>query len=185
MKLEWQNPDNTSPSPGQELNVLILGEDPEMTTQALDAFGRLEINLKNAGQLSYRKWDFEDLGFTPLREVAATEAAAADLIVIGLRDDKELPWMLYAWMKRWLELRTNLGGALVIVLDADLDKSATAKGMVSQLKQLAALGHMDFFVKSGHGGEEQAGETHGGQCARQFVMTRPSWHGARIAGRCV
>ena len=188
MNLEWQNPDNTFAKPDLEFNVsvLILGEDPEMSTQALETLGRLEMNLKHAGPLCYQKWDFEDLGFASLREEASVEAAAADIIVIGLRGDKELPWMLYAWMKRWLELRTILSGALVTVLDADLETSATARELVSQFKQLAALGHMDFFVKPCHGGEEQAGDMQGRQCDRQFVtMGQLSWPTARIAGRCV
>ena len=101
--------------------------------------------------------------------------------MLGIRENPELPWIVEAWIKRWLQLRKGRPGALVAVLDADLEKSDTATGMISQLKKLAAAGRLDFFVKSSHGVEAEESDAGQSKAARQFAM--PPRFARRSVGR--
>jgi hypothetical protein len=89
-------------------------------------------------------------------------------------------------MKRWLELRNHRPGVLVAVLDSALKKPDASRGMLLQLKQTAALGHMDFFANPGQGGADRRGLARFSdvrEVARQFVMACTNRGGTRIAGR--
>jgi hypothetical protein len=182
MKVELLNPDEAPYQPGRDLNVLIMGEDSVMSAKSHGVLELLAPNLPEAGRLIYQAWNFEGLVATALREKAAMETALADVIVIGFREAWELPWIVHAWMERWLELRQGRPGALVIMLDADVATARVSLRMLAQLKQFAAAGHLDFFVKSSHGGDEQWGGGPDREAARQFSTTGATRR-ARIAGR--
>jgi len=170
MDLVLKTPDEAPYKAEKDFSVVISCDDAT-AARACEILQLLNKNLKpEGGRLLYQLWTVETLAFVELQELAAVEAAAADMIIIGVRDKgRELPGTVDAWIKRWLDLRKNRPGALVAVLEAD-PKSAAAQGMLSQLRAAAAVGHLDFFV-TGAGVGKDAGMVHGlSEGARQLVM---------------
>ena len=178
MKLVLKNPNEAPYEAGKDFSVVISFADSATAERASDVLQLLGRNLKaEEGRLFHQWWNIEVLAFTSLRELAAAEAATADMIIIGVHEGRELPEMVAAWMKRWLDLRKARPGALVAVLDSDRKKPGPSQGILSQMKQVAALGQMDFFATRAKEGRDAGVVRRASQAARQFVMARK--HGAR------
>jgi len=163
---------------GKDFSVVISCDD-FTAARACEILEQLNTNLKpEAGRLLYQLWTVETLAFVELQELAAVEAAAADMIIIGVRVGRELPGMVVDWLQRWLDLRNGRPGVLVVVLEADLE-SVAAQGILSQLRAAAAEGYMEFFA-TGVGLGRNAGPVRGlNEGARQLVMA----HRQRVLGR--
>lgn len=177
MNLVLKTPNEPPYKPGKDFSVVMSCGDATVA-RACEILQRLNHNLENEkGRLLYQLWNIEVLAFVELRELGAIEAAAADMIIVGLPGGRELPGTVAAWMKRWLELRKGRPGALVGVLEADV-AAAAAQGTLAQLKAAAAAGQMDFFAT---GGGSRVGRDAGmvrglDEAARHFVMAHR--HGA-------
>jgi hypothetical protein len=186
MELVLPSPLRAPYEAGRDLNVVISCQDKVTTLRTCAVLGLLERHLHEAGRLVCRWWDFEILGIHALRELASREAAAADIVMIGIHEGRELPEMVDAWMKRWLELRKDRPGALVALLEPSLEKSNASPGIQLQLRQAAALGHLDYFGNSSLGGEERGGIPWISEAARQYAKAcmhnvQPSFEGADSA----
>lgn len=182
MNLVLQTPDEAPPMAGRDLNVVILCVDPLMVSRAAEILKLLELNLKEEteGRLVHEWWDYEVLAFYTLREIAATRAMAADVIIIGVQGE-DLPWMVTDWMTQWLHLRKGRPGALVAVVEGDFHGSLKT---LSQLKEVAALGHMEFFSTNARNGGEESGESQDSkEVARQFVKSHKTNCRANMAGQ--
>src|ERR1035441_10386171 len=81
-------------------SVVIAFEDFETGRQAKRAYDFLVANLSHEWQVTSQMWKFELLSIPELREMAASDAASAKLIIISSRGDRELP----AHVKEWIEL---------------------------------------------------------------------------------
>jgi hypothetical protein len=172
MKLVLKSPIEAPYESGKDFSVVISFDDAVTAERAIDVLHLLGRNLKKEeGRLFHQWWNIGTLAFTSLRELAAAEAAKADMIIIGLRAGTELPEMLSAWMDRWISLRKDHPGALVVVLDSD-QKTPDAAGIISQLKRAASLGQMDFFATRAKGGKDAGVAKQASEAARQFVMAR-------------
>ena len=156
-----------------DLNVVIACEDSSTAAPVCEVLELIELNLHDEGRLNYLWWNFEVLAIPTLRELAAAEAATADLIIIGIHEGRELPQEVNDWMNLWLPLRKDRPGALVAVLDSDLNQQGALQEIISQLKQVAALGQMDFFASRASDVGRDAGVTgRVSDVVRQFVMAR-------------
>jgi hypothetical protein len=129
-----------------DLSVVIASEDSATAVPVCEVLEQVEHNLKDEGRLNYLWWNFEVLAIDTLRELAVDEAAAADMIIIGIHETRKLPQEINDWIELWLPLRKDRPGALVAVLDSDLNQPDVSQEILSQLKQVAALGQMDFFA---------------------------------------
>jgi hypothetical protein len=147
MTLVLKSPNEAPYEAGKDLNVVIVGEDSILAAgRVYEILDLLELTLKEEGRLLYQWWDFDVLAFISLRELAAMEAATADIIIISVHKVRAIPERVTAWMKRCWDLRKDRPGALVAVLDSDLEMSGAAPEILSQLKKVAACGHLDFFA---------------------------------------
>jgi hypothetical protein len=147
MKLVLKSPNDAPCEADKDFSVMILFDDSAAAERAEGFLRLLEQSFKEeAGRLLHQWWTHEVLAFTLMRELAALEAASADMIIIAIRQEPELRETVAAWMNRSLELRQHRPGSLVVLLDSDLKKFDDSHGFLSQLKQAAALGHMDFFA---------------------------------------
>ena len=147
MNLVLNGPNEAPYQAGKDLNVVIACEDSALAAHVCEVLELLEGNLTKKGRLLYRWWNFEVLTCATLRELAAIEAASADIILFGIHEGRALPAPITDWMQRWLKLRRHRPGAVVAVLAASLKTPATATGnIIVQLKKVAAQGQMDFFA---------------------------------------
>jgi hypothetical protein len=158
---------------GTDFSVMIAFDDSVAAERADDVLELLEQNLKDEqGRLFHQWWNTEVLAFSSLREQAAAEAAWADMIILVLREGRELPGMVAAWMKRSLDLRKDRPGALVALLDSDPQKPDESQGVLSQLKKAAASGQMDFFATRGNLRRDNRAALRASEAAGQFALAR-------------
>src|SRR5205085_1496492 len=83
-------------------NVVIAYEDFETGKQAKKTCDFLSGNLGLDCHVNHQMWKFDVLGLPKLREMAAKDAAAADIIIISCRGDNDLPEALKSWIELWL-----------------------------------------------------------------------------------
>jgi len=152
---------------------MIFFDDSVTAERADDVLELLEENLKEEqGRLFHQWWNTEVLAFASLRELAASEAAWADMIILVIREGRELPGMVAAWMKRSFDLRKDRPGALVALLDSDPQKPDAPRGIIPQLRQAAALGRMDFFATRGNLRGDNKAAVKASEAAGQFALAR-------------
>jgi len=173
MKLVLKNPNEAPYVDGKDISVVITFDDSSTAGKASELLQLVGRKLKGEdGRLFHQWWNTEVLAFNSLRELAAAEAAAADLIIICMHAGQELPEMVASWMKRLITLRKNRHGALIAVLDPDKKQPETSQSIVSQLKQVAASGQMNFFATGAKTGKDAALSRSASEAARQFVLAR-------------
>lgn len=155
---------------------MISFDDSTTAGRVSDVLELLGRNLKKEeGRLFHQWWNIETMAFTSLRELAAVEAALADMIILGVHDNRELPETLVHWLNRLVDLRQARPGALLAVLDSDEPStSGTSEKIISQLKKTAALGHLDFFATWAREGRDTVGIRNASEAARQFVVSLKS-----------
>jgi hypothetical protein len=176
VQLVLKNPNETPYVAGKDFSVVISFDDSTTAERAGDVLQLLGQNLKKEeGRLFHQWWNIETMAFTSLRELAAAEAAIADMIILGVHDGRELPETLVSWLNRLVALRKDRPGALVAILDSDQKKTPdTSEGIISQLKKTAALGQLDFFATRAREGRDAAGIRRASEAARQFVVALKS-----------
>ena len=81
-----------------------------------------------------------------MQEIAAEEAAAADLVVISVHQAEDLPDVVKRWADLWLRQKGSHQAVLLALLDPS---DAEAPGSTeAYLRNLARCGGMEFLVES-------------------------------------
>jgi hypothetical protein len=125
--------------------VVIAYEDFETGKHAKRACDFLAGKLGPDCRFSDQMWKFDVLSIPKLREIAAADASAADIVVISCRSD-ELPTHVRDWLELWLACPgTPL--ALVALFDRPPEESPRARALRDYLAEIARRGHMEFFVQ--------------------------------------
>jgi len=164
MKLVLKGSDDTPYEPGRDFSVMITFDDDVTAKKADEVLGMFEQNLREEqGRLFHQWWNTDVLAFTSMGELAALEAAMADMIIVAIHDAQELPEMVAVWMKRFLERRKDRPGALVAILASGPEMPDASQGVLSQLRQAAALGHLDYFATRVNADWDKAGRDKAGR----------------------
>ena len=164
------------------LRMVIAYENVAAALRARRVSEWLSAHLESDIELDSTVWEFDALNSPHLREQAAAEALAADLIVISARGDAELPDHVKNWIGRWAPRKRGEAAALVALLQHHPDSSGP---LGAYLRQVAEQGRMDFFCKAGnwHQAEpEYAVEIIEGQQEHHVTAPVESFHG-ELAGR--
>jgi len=129
-----------------DFNILIVYEDFECGKQGKATYDFLIENLDADCQFTNTMWKFDVLGIPKLREMAAKDAADADIIIIACKGHHRLPGEVKAWFESWLEEKTN-AIALVALFDSpDLDPEQV-EATRDYLASVAQRGRMEFFMQ--------------------------------------
>lgn len=128
-------------------NVVIAYEDFEAGKQAMTTYDFLARHLGSECRCFNQMWKFEVLGIPKLREMAASDAMSADMLIIACGKSKELP----AAVKQWLEetIKGGIHAFGVVFLYSKLnDTGGDQLGAAEFLAQFARRGAMEFFAQS-------------------------------------
>ncbi len=137
------------------LNILIAYENLAAGIRAQVISNKLAAQLKPDCDVNTDVWKFDVLHHPQLRNEAARQASAADLIIIATHTVEELPSYVGSWMDMWVMNKKNGPVALVALLGGDRMNSWSAQKMRDQLQRIAEEGGLDFFCKTAsHGSEE-------------------------------
>jgi hypothetical protein len=91
-------------------------------------------------------WLFSTLRLPELREIAAEEAAASDLIILSLRSAENLPEEVMSWIDLWQRQKARRPRVLLALIDPDDEPALTA--VQAYLQKVASRGGMEFLVEA-------------------------------------
>jgi hypothetical protein len=184
MELVLKHP-NDGPIQGiKDVVAIVVCEEPATAPRACALLSRVGRNAGTEGRLIYSWWTFGVLASASLRQLAASEAAAADMVIIATREGPGLPESIKAWISQWLATGEyhHRPRALVALLEPGEKQNGSSQGVLAELKGLAEADGVDFFANGVDVGWEA-------KLARELVPPPgdssecPRGWGTRIAGR--
>jgi len=127
------------------LNVVIAYEDFETGTHAKKTYDFLVANLAHDCQFFYQMWKFEVLSIPQLREIAAKDAANADLIMLSCHGHA-LPPEVMAWLEFWLGEPNHAVALVALFTEPHIVATAEVR---EYLASVATRGQLEFFAQPG------------------------------------
>jgi len=91
-------------------------------------------------------WLLTELRTPQLRSIAASEAAAADLIIVSVHHAETLSEEVRKWIDLWLKQRGNRPAVLLALFDPLY--LGTSSSIQAYLREVAKRGHMEFLSRS-------------------------------------
>jgi len=126
--------------------MAIIYEDPLEGLHARRFANRLVTGVIGKRELNLGIWNFEALGISEIRNVAASAAAVADVVILSMSGSKALSPMAKEWIAMWSWLMDR-GKPAIIALFA---KPGGAGSLIqTDLKRTALLKGLDFFAAVG------------------------------------
>jgi hypothetical protein len=148
MNLNFRPSNLAQSNPRLSVNVIVAYEDFSTGNHALNIFERLFPGLGQPPLFStHNVWKFDLLEIAKFREIAAREAAAADIILISAHGPGELPTTVKRWMELWITQRHSDPGALVVLLDGIKKPGLEDLRAEAYLRDCAIRAGMDFFIQ--------------------------------------
>jgi len=141
-------PPMSSPEPEvtPNLNIVIAYEDFESGKEAKTTCDFLTDNLGPEWQFGNQMWKFDVLNIPELRNMAAKDAAMADIIIVSSRGGNDLPDSVKAWMELWLGAQSN-PIALVALFSERSHQEDKIGTIRAYLADVAQRGQMEFFAQ--------------------------------------
>jgi hypothetical protein len=107
---------------GDIMNAIIVYDDNAIAAKAHKMLDRAARRADEALLWKVTPWRFDMLLWPATADVAFTDAQAAQLIVLAIREPAALPGRLVDWLERWALQRQVLNAALA-VFDGKRDDS--------------------------------------------------------------
>lgn len=126
------------------LNVVIAYEDLETGKRAMKTYDYMVEQLGNQCLFTNQMWKFDVLTVPKLQEIAAKDAAAAEIIIVSARGENPLPAQVKGWIESWLSFKTQ-ATALVGLFD---NESADSPAR-NYLAEVARRANIEFFSQPG------------------------------------
>jgi hypothetical protein len=130
------------------LDLLIAYDSTEARERALILCNHLAQELTQDYDLTCAWCSFDQLQDASEKDGATRAAANAQMIIMSLRDGRQLPPLVQDWMNQWLQLKTKQCSALVALLGRPRVETAAPSFAQAYLEQAAGIAQMDFFCHS-------------------------------------
>jgi hypothetical protein len=133
------------PEAAPGFTVVIVYEDFGTGIDAKRACNFLAASFTHQWHVVRHMWKFELLGVDELREIAAQDAAMADLIIIACHREHDLPADVKKWVETW---RAYQGEAVGLIGLFDGAPGGANHACVTQayLKHIAKQSHLEFLA---------------------------------------
>src|SRR5262245_9405073 len=129
--------------------IVTKYEDFAAGLRAVQMLERLSARLRSEFQLISSVWKFELLDNRTLRDQAAAEAAAADLIIISTSSAADLPDSVKNWIAGWVPNKQGYRTALVALFGREETSTSQPPPVWTYLRDAAENAKMDFFCNVG------------------------------------
>ena len=126
------------------LNVVIAYEDLETGKRAMKTYDYLVEHLGDQCLFANQMWKFDVLAVPKLKDIAARDAAAADIIIVSAHEGNELSDEVKGWIDQWLKYKTR-ASALVGLFGAESVDSPVRDYLAS----IAKRAKIEFFCQPG------------------------------------
>jgi hypothetical protein len=140
----------STPTP---FNVLIMYEDFGTGKRAKEGIDYVVEELGNEFDFRHSMWRLDILQDPKLNILADPALAEADLLIISLRGEAQIPAKIRVLIDTWLAERTNRDGALVALFEAK--GSATRSSVYACLANLARHHGLEFLQQGVSQPEDQ------------------------------
>lgn len=127
-----------------QFKVVMLFEDFATGVCAKSTMDRVIENLESHFPFEIKFWRFDLLELLHFREMAATEAADADMVIVSAHGGPQIPDGVKNWLQLWLNRRLGGECALVELLDNQYGSSGSWP-IHGLLQTVASKAHLDFF----------------------------------------
>ena len=134
----------TNPS----FSVMIAYEDFESGKHAKRTYDVLAENVGTNYKCSNQMWKIDVLTVPVLREMAARDAAGADMVIISVRGTRDLFPELKDWLRLWL-VTPGRTKSLVALVDSRERQSESWPGICAFLSEAARQAGVEFFAQPG------------------------------------
>jgi len=129
-------------------NVVIVYEDFVTGTRAMTVYDSLARSLANHYEFTNSAWKFEILRQASLKKIAVFDAMEADLVLISVHADSELPEEVRAWIHLWLAQANQANCALGLLLAESNEMIGRVAPAHSYLQEVANQHKLDFFSQA-------------------------------------
>ena len=126
------------------LNVVIAYEDLETGKRAMKTYEYMVQQLGDECLFANQMWKFDVLAVPKLKEIAAKDAVAAEIIIISAHEGTPLPKEVRAWIDTWVTYGTH-ASALVGLFG----KESVDNPVREYLAEVARLAQIEFFCQPG------------------------------------
>lgn len=125
---------------------MIVHEDAATRHRAQAALGEWARRSDPTGLgMKTKLWKLDALAQPLMNELAVTEAVTADVLVVSLHGNRELPEAVREWLTGWLEHKANRRYALGIILDRQVANQGRKHPVAAYLEQVAAIAEAEVF----------------------------------------
>jgi hypothetical protein len=130
----------------RQLVLLAAFEDSVTCTRVKEFCQGLTRDLGAECKIIQHVWLFNTFRMRELQEIAAEEAAVADLIVVAAHHAASLPDEVKGWIDLWLRQKGTHPAVLLALLDPVYE--GTSSAIRSYLREVARRGQMEFLADS-------------------------------------
>jgi len=130
----------------RQVTVLGVFEDSSTGTRIKAFREDLSHHLGRGCRITEHVWLFSMLRLRELREIAAEEAAASELIVIAMHNAERLPDEVKAWIDLWLQQKGERKPLLLALLDPA--KEGATQATETCLREATREGGIELRVES-------------------------------------
>jgi hypothetical protein len=126
-----------------KFNMAIIYEAPQDGIHAKSFGDRLIAEVANEHALTLGVWSFQVLGIAQIRNIAASAAAIADVVILSMSGTKPLSPQIEEWLELWCWL-IDQGHPAVFALFGTSNTEATH--ICADLQRTALRKGLDFFA---------------------------------------
>jgi hypothetical protein len=134
-------------------NVVIAYEDYEADTRARHMMDRLALQLGTEFRILTDDWKFEMIDDRRLRSHAVQAAAGADMIILAISGDGELPAHIKDWFEQWTLCPRAEPVALVVLHRLEQETLDESPSLRRYLHSICASRGIDLFWYGDHQSE--------------------------------
>jgi len=126
------------------LNIVIAYEDLETGRRAMKTYEYMVEQLGGECLFTNQMWKFDVLAVPNLKEIAAKDAAAAEIIIVSAHEGRELPREVKGWIELWLSYKTQATALVGLFGTESVETPAR-----SYLEETARRAKIAFFCQPG------------------------------------
>jgi len=127
------------------LQLVILAEDVESECRAKQFSETLFVQVTDQCEGGANLWSFDALKISDVRYSAAEAARSADLVVVSVSGQHDLPAQVERWFELWKWLLDGANARLVALIEDSTTNSAESMGKA--LRRLAEEKEFELFVE--------------------------------------
>jgi hypothetical protein len=141
-------PRPNNPGPDPKFDVVIVYEDIACGIEAMNLYQHLD-KCRNPGfEFNLNIWRFDVLALPTIADMAASQAADADAVIVAIRGALPLPPAAMLWLKKWTESNpSGQNGAVVALYDRLIGNEDEVDSAPSVLRTAAEMTGRQYFAR--------------------------------------